>query len=428
MRIVLVIVTAFIARMVCVDAQNLKQTRLYEDNNFQVSENITYQLDSVYSYTTSDNYWSLYSKINYSYKDSFLLNAFTKIYNELNWLNKKQEIYSYSEDNSNWSKEELNWNEDANEWKQIRKREFSVNEESGKIDILYSEKDTDEKWNSIWQQSQFYNQSGKLLSYQTIKWNSENSKWESYWDYNCYYDDNNKLLQTTHKSYNEETQTWGDEWECINDYESEKLISEQIIDWSNENDEWNSLQMIDLSYPDENTVIKIKKNWSNEVEDWLYSSRTTELYDNEEKLSESQTDYWDNNTQTWVSQRYDIYSYNDAGIKIGQETAYWNSSISSWNNYLKKEYYYSQLLYPEDDPIDGSELLIYPNPAESEIYLKFTGTAKSLNVYTIQGKKVLQLNNPLMGQSVNVDRLKNGVYIAVISYESGEAKCKFVKK
>jgi len=431
MRITFLIVAALVAGIVQVDAQVLKQAKTFENEQIiQVSDSIYYQLDSTYTYTATDNSWAVESRISYKYdSNGNILNSITQSNSYGIWTNRSKVDYTYSEDYMDWSAIHTTWNSTEQSWQNIWKKTYSQIEENRQMDILYSEWSQNNSWTNIWQQAQYYNQAGQLLSYQTIKWNSESNKWESYWDYNCYYDNEGNLLQTTHKAFNKEEQIWNDKWECIQDYQSGQLISEQIIDYDHKTDEWNNLKNTSISYTD-NKIIKTKDNWNDDQNAWKQNMRLTETQDAAGRTTEIQRDYWNENNSTWQSQRLDLVLYNDQNIKTSEETLYWDNASSSWSNYFKKVYFYSEISIPKEEEIipQAKELVLYPNPAKTDIYLKFNGEAKQLRIYKMNGTLVMQIESPINGQPINVSTLKKGVYLTVISFEDGEAHSKFIKK
>nr|WP_321409494.1 T9SS type A sorting domain-containing protein [uncultured Carboxylicivirga sp.] len=427
---VLLFVGVIMACLVHIDAQSLKSTKTFEgDKVVYLSDSVYYLLDSVYSYTSVNNKLAVSARTYNSYdsKGNILESRSQKLENGI-WANTTLIFYTYTDNNSGYTQNHLQWNDETKSWNNIWKKSFIEDQENNKLNIIYSEW-IDSSWEYIWQQDQYYNQNWQLLSYQTVKWNPEQNKWESYWDYNCYYDNNGNLLQTTHKSFNTETQVWSDEWECIQNYESGNLISEQIIDWDPELNNWTNIRYTDVNYST-GKVIKTRNSWNEDKSDWSNSMLITEVTDELNYITEIEKELWDENSTSWKPQSKDVFTYDNNSIKSSETTLYWNSNTSDWQNNFKKEYFYSQTLLPGEENIISKdyELVLYPNPAKDDMYLKFSGDAEQLNIFKMDGTLVMQVPVPQNGQYINVSSLKNGAYIAKISFKDGVAQTKFVKK
>lgn len=431
MRIVLIIVAAIAASIVSVDAQLSKKALTFENEQIiQYSDSVYFQLDSTYTYTTNGSSWLIDSKSSYKYDSNrTIIHSLTQSNNNGIWINKTRVNYNYSTNNTGWTKEHFDWNNDQQTWQNVWKKSYSQKDANNQLNIIYSEWNANNSWNNIWQQDQYYNNSGQLLSYQTIKWNNERNKWESYWDYNCYYDSNGNLLQTTHKAFNTDNQVWNDNMECINEYEAGLLKSEQIIDWDENSQNWKNLARINVSTTTSEEQ-RIKEYWDKNNNNWKKGVKILVTKNSNDQIIKKQVDLFNEQTQQWHANRLEMYTYDDYGINTEKSTLYWNQASNSWDNYSKIVYHYTKSTISEDEDTmpPSQEIVIYPNPAESEVYLKFNEVARDLKIYTIQGKLVMQIYNPVMGQAINIDKLKNGAYLVIVNFESGQAQAKLIKK
>ncbi|KPH14789.1 GEVED domain-containing protein [Chryseobacterium sp. ERMR1:04] len=78
------------------------------------------------------------------------------------------------------------------------------------------------------------------------------------------------------------------------------------------------------------------------------------------------------------------------------------------------------------NPIDQTEILIYPNPVKTVLYVKNISRKASYKIYSTSGRLVsdgLILNN-----AINVNNLLNGVYIIEIEDIQGSVQKKFIKE
>jgi len=76
---------------------------------------------------------------------------------------------------------------------------------------------------------------------------------------------------------------------------------------------------------------------------------------------------------------------------------------------------------------NDSKIYLSQNPVDSELMLGGTENPKRVEVYNMQGQRVISVENP--GNKIDVQSLSHGVHIAVVHTESnGIAKLKFHKK
>ncbi|MBN2485599.1 MAG: T9SS type A sorting domain-containing protein, partial [Bacteroidales bacterium] len=106
-----------------------------------------------------------------------------------------------------------------------------------------------------------------------------------------------------------------------------------------------------------------------------------------------------------------IQQWEDAG----QQTGHWQffaAAKSTSSELTQKENY-----------------IIYPDPAANEIFIKGITSAATVEVFNTQGSLVLVKTDINESQSVNIEDLKQGLYVVLIKMESGEIQhLKFVKE
>ena len=93
---------------------------------------------------------------------------------------------------------------------------------------------------------------------------------------------------------------------------------------------------------------------------------------------------------------------------------------SIWSAVGEIEFYGSESLSVNDNQI--SKLSVYPNPAKNSIQIgNLNSTITSLNIYSIQGRKVLEhsLSNAKYEIEVDISSLVNGLYILNITDKNG---------
>ncbi|MCU4173895.1 T9SS type A sorting domain-containing protein [Carboxylicivirga sp. N1Y90] len=428
MKSIVTLVAAYVACIVSVSAQLDTQSGTMNDVQvIQLSEEVYYQLDSTFTFSENNGEWLVDSKTSFIYNDNRKIKeSHTQAFQSNTWSNRSQIFYTYTDESKSWTKEIQNWNN--NMWNKVWKKHFIQDENKNELKIAYSEWSAN-NWEEIWQQDQNYNSEGKLASYQTRKLDESTSQLKDYWNYSCQYDGEGNLLQVNNKSYNKESGELLDEYECILEYNSEGLLSEQIIDWDNTNNEWKIINRNTIDNSQNNITIKVSESWNEESNAWMKTMRVTETSDNSGNVFEIKRDYWDNTNEEWLPHRIDNIVYNVDGIKTEEITFYPNSSLNTWESHSKTVYHYKKVNdIEEEETTPNQDLIIYPNPADKEINLTFTGDAKQLEIYSMDGALVLQQQLPNIYQAINVSTLQAGVYIAIVTLESGQATTKFIKK
>ena len=78
------------------------------------------------------------------------------------------------------------------------------------------------------------------------------------------------------------------------------------------------------------------------------------------------------------------------------------------------------------NPINQTDILIYPNPVSSVLYVKNISKKANYKIYDAVGQVVA--NGILLNNQINVSRLINGVYIIDIDDNGRTAQKKFIKE
>ena len=420
---------AYVASVLCVSAQEVGERAKYQEQGiFDSSGDSYYRLDSIYIYTGNNSSWNLDSKDEYSYIGQEINDIKTFDFNGGTWSNLSMTTFS-NIDQSTWEKEKSEWDQVGSTWKKTWKKRYENSADNGYLDINYSEWANNNSWVNNWKQIQEYSSSGALLSYETTRWNSISNQWESYWKYECMYDGNDNLLQVNNQSYNKETSAWEDELEYIHEYLSNNVKTEMIIDWDAQAQEWNNVRRATIDDSEANTSLVINEVWNSASDSWVKKNCQTKRFSTNGDLIEIQYEIWDTGLNNWEASRIDRFSYNEDGLKTEESISYYDSQSETWKNYLKMAYHYTlDVSNDVDDDKPINKLVVYPSPADSEIYLNFSGEARQLIIYSIDGKVVLGRDRPKAGRPINVNVLRPGVYIAVVMLETGQAQVKFMKK
>ena len=77
-----------------------------------------------------------------------------------------------------------------------------------------------------------------------------------------------------------------------------------------------------------------------------------------------------------------------------------------------------------------SALNIYPNPAESQLFVTADANVEEVSVYNVNGQQTIAISQQLSANSctINVENLTSGVYFIKIRTENGESVKRFIKR
>ena len=88
--------------------------------------------------------------------------------------------------------------------------------------------------------------------------------------------------------------------------------------------------------------------------------------------------------------------------------------------------FYDRFLLTDVDDFSIESTTLYPNPTSSKLYFNTTASIKSIEVFDVYGKRILQKN--INSNYVNVNGLSKGLYYANLFSNDGKVyKAKFIK-
>jgi len=77
---------------------------------------------------------------------------------------------------------------------------------------------------------------------------------------------------------------------------------------------------------------------------------------------------------------------------------------------------------------ENLELSIFPNPTDSEFFIKTDQKVNSVQILDVSGKVVYNEMNPILTQAVSISDLKTGTYVLSLETESGKVNKLITKK
>jgi hypothetical protein len=119
--------------------------------------------------------------------------------------------------------------------------------------------------------------------------------------------------------------------------------------------------------------------------------------------------------------------------------------VENYNNYvagLPKTYYFVDAVCVSTNPLDCDELrpvsieeisstnmLVFPNPANTSIQVQSEFKITDLNIYDVSGKLLFKSNASPIDKELNISHLSKGLYILVVQFENGtEQNVSFIKQ
>jgi len=84
--------------------------------------------------------------------------------------------------------------------------------------------------------------------------------------------------------------------------------------------------------------------------------------------------------------------------------------------------YYQNIPYLSIENQEKYNLVLYPNPAQEEIYIENLTTTAKIEIYTISGKKLLQQQVNSSTESINISNLSAGIYFYAFKQDGKNLK------
>jgi hypothetical protein len=81
-----------------------------------------------------------------------------------------------------------------------------------------------------------------------------------------------------------------------------------------------------------------------------------------------------------------------------------------------------------DEPIEGRETVLYPNPATNMLYIRSIQHIRQVRILNGTGMVMMQYNKAEGLPGFDISRLRHGIYIAEITTEKGIIRKKFLKR
>ncbi|SFC37454.1 Por secretion system C-terminal sorting domain-containing protein [Flexibacter flexilis DSM 6793] len=336
-----------------------KHEYIYNTNNQLIQD--TY-------YNWSNNVWVAYSKINYTYTNNNQTQAATYKWNanNNNWTNYSKEDYVYNNVNQLTQKITAHWG--GNVWANDYKYEYAyINNNLTQI-ITNSWGTTSNTWSNYIKEEYTYNTNNQVLLYTTYYFS--NNSWVGMSKFEYIYDANSSLTTNIHST------------------------------WNSSNSSWRNYLKSEFTYNSNN----------DETSESYYA--------------------WDNTANTWLSYGKQDYTHNTAYAKTAlvlpyslSNARFFSSMVlsrqnSSWVNSTWQvdstfTYYYSPQGATSVRENEQTAASLYPVPAKDilNIALLDNENEATIEIFDMQGRKVLAQNLLQNVSQITVNQLQTGLYL-----------------
>ena len=301
-----------------------------------------------------------------------------------------------------------------------------------------------------------YNEIGDLTEQLIQVWDATASEWQNNYKRNIAYNNSTLQLESINDQiWDKTTENWRDTTRATYVYTDLGSISTYLEEaWNGTS--WGNIYQETYNYNSQGYRTGIEINqWDSENQDWKNYITVYYTYDSEGYLESERYDYWDSTTEQWETGYFDEwtqtgdYFHNDFYTKNWNDTLdkftggtrelttyylsglikeytlqRWDTTTSSWVNEQKEEYFWNPALPAEYNELE--QISIYPTPFNNTLNIELTENINTIEIeiYSIQGQKIDKFYLDKMITTIDLSRLKNGVYFIV--YEANNKQ--FVKK
>jgi hypothetical protein len=197
--------------------------------------------------------------------------------------------------------------------------------------------------------------------------------------------------------------------------------------WASNTSTWDLYEKTSMTYTTNGALTSIVSyEWNSSTSLWVGLFKGVYAFDNAGNLASLVSYMWDEDLSAWVATAKTDFLYNANG-NLTVDTSYmWSGN--AWAKQSVSNYYYSPSRFSGLNEIDRSNgLMIYPNPVTD--FLKINNLAKpaTVSIASIDGR-VIVYNRQLVENSIDVSKLKTGLYFLFIDTGDGKYTCKFVKR
>lgn len=274
-----------------------------------------------------------------------------------------------------------------------------------------------------WKQDQQYENTldidGNVLQRIGCYWDDIDSLWQNLRMYEYSYDAYGNVMQVFFRIWDESKSQWRnyDKTDYTRD-ENGKATSYTWQQWNPSNSQWYNAFSMEYTYDEEGLEVNLVQcRWDTVALQWINHYKQDNTWSAEGyKLSEHEW-RWDTTSGTWINYEKTEYAYDINGVNSSEVGSFWDMDDGQWIFEYRETHYYAGYSGTEMPGKDEAAIHVFPNPAFEYLIIDTdqASCCTRMELYDMQGRKVLsrQLdgNNPL----VPVSHLKNGIYLYVVS-------------
>ena len=247
------------------------------------------------------------------------------------------------------------------------------------------EKSPDNIWKNVEKVNWYYNNSEKVSSQRTKKWNSFINVWENYAMINYEYNDNKQIITEIY-------------------YKWSSMFWERTIQYLNEFNSNGSL----LSTT---SMLPIYRKWRT-----ISSINYSDFLNNKANKMETVLSFWGGNSGDKISANIPFQFNNDIDIKKG------NQIIISYEKVDNTDISTFSIL-------KGMNIKVYPNPSEDFFYFNPEDyNVTSWTVCDLKGQVIIENNNNVRSGIIDLTNATKGIYILKVMMPEKVLTQKIIKK
>ncbi len=281
------------------------------------------------------------------------------------------------------------WDVVNNQWLDVARADYTYN--NNVLDYITTFSWTNNMWVEVNKQLFMFNVDDLFSEYIYQEWDPIDNQWNNLSKTLYTYLSNNTEDTRTIYAWNETSSDWDLDRREVYNYASGLLDFIQIENW--ESNQWNNGRYEEFIYDTDDNIIEwVLLDWQN----GSYENQSQRLY----------SDFLDGAAQTMIQKS-------------------WQNG--NWLNLNRESRVYPDCLNLSNDDFSQENVSLYPNPAESEVFIDVFENAEyiltNINGQLLRDGLFLSGNN-----SIDLTGLNRGIYLLKISAEKGFVVRKIIKK
>jgi len=373
----------------------------------------------------------------------------TIILNSQTYLWEKDSKTEYSYDGNGNIIQVINedWNMTNASWVPVSKTEYTFDSGDNLVQIIdYEWSESDNQFINSSRAVRTVDENGLETEALISSWLAPEGEWVDVWKYEYEYTVNESLLLETEYLWDEDASDWVLSWKAEYTYDEDDMLSiTEEFNWDTQASQWINAWKTTLVYDVNGNVEQQSENSYQEPSGPYQEQGLAEYtYDDLHNPLTEVYSYWDENTMQLVpGSRYE-YLYDNGTLlsdlivppiswfvadfreqmvskPLGYVSYDYNTESSTFDPYYREGYLYNEH-FPTHvrEPETSRIASIFPNPARKYIMIEFAGKSHeaSFELFDVTGRRIM-LEKVENGESLNLEGLKNGLYLYRIS-EKGQ--------